>query len=302
MRDKRNYDCIIVGGGPAGLAASVYLARLNRHVIVVDEGNSRASLIPRSYNHPAFPGGVPGQVLLDRMHDQAARFGVEYLAARADLLERVGDSFQCKVAGRLLRSRAVIGATGLVDVLPPWPNAKELVRNGNLRLCPICDGYEINGEPVVVIGNNRRAMKEAAFLLSFTDEVTVATLGAEPEGQTPADIRPPIRLITARLARHEPVPEDRMALEFLGGVAMEAVAVYSALGCRPQSLLAQAIGVKLDEEGRIPTDQHQRTGVRFFYAIGDVVTGLNQLGVAMAQGEIAAVTAHNDLSEAFGNA
>ena len=302
MRDKRNYDCIIVGGGPAGLAASVYLARLNRHVIVVDEGNSRASLIPRSYNHPAFPDGVPGQVLLDLMHDQAARFGVEHLAARTDMLERIDDGFQCRAAGRLLRSRAIICATGLVDVLPPWPNAKELVRNGNLRLCPICDGYEINGAPVVVIGNNRRAMKEAAFLLSFTDDVTVATLGAKPEGQTPADIRPPIRLLTARLARHEPVPEDCMALEFLGGVAMERVAVYSALGCRPQSLLAQAIGVKLDEEGRIPTDQHQRTGVRFFYAIGDVVTGLNQLGVAMAQGEIAAVTAHNDLSEAFGNA
>ncbi|ASY59833.1 NAD(P)/FAD-dependent oxidoreductase [Sinorhizobium sp. CCBAU 05631] len=301
MRDKLDYDCIVVGGGPAGLAASVYLARLNRHVVVVDEGNSRASLIPRSYNHPAFPDGVPGQVLLDRMHDQAGKFGVERLAARADLLERVADGFQCRVAGRLLGSRAVICATGLLDVLPPWPNAKELVRNGNLRLCPICDGYEINGAPVVVIGNNRRALKEAAFLLSFTDDVTVATLGAEPEGLTPADIRPPIRLLTARLARHAPVPEDRMALEFMGAATMEAVAVYSALGCRPQSLLAQAIGVKLDEEGRIPTDRHQRTDVRFFYAIGDVVTGLNQMGVAMAQGEIAAVTAHNDLSEAFGN-
>ncbi|WP_234818742.1 FAD-dependent oxidoreductase [Sinorhizobium fredii] len=74
---------------------------------------------------------------------------------------------------------------------------------------------------------------------------------------------------------------------------MEAVAVYSALGCRSQSLLARALGVHLDEEGRIPTDQHQRTDIRRFYAIGDVVTGLNQMGLAMAQGEIAAVAAHN---------
>lgn len=301
MRHNLTYDCIVVGGGPAGLAASVYLARLNRHVVLVDEGSSRASLIPRSYNHPAFPDGVPGQVLLDRMHDQARRFGVEHVAARADLLEQTGDGFQCRAAGRDLDGRAVICATGLVDILPPWPDATELVRNGNLRVCPICDGYEINGAPVVVIGNSRRAMREAAFLLSFTGDVTVATLGAEPEGLGPAGIEAPVRLITARLASHRPVSEDRIALEFANGVTMEAVAVYSALGCRPQSFLARAIGAELDEEGRIPTDRHQRTNVRRFYAIGDVVTGLNQMGVAMAHGEIAAVTAHNDLAEAFGD-
>ncbi|ACP22984.1 NADPH dependent thioredoxin reductase (plasmid) [Sinorhizobium fredii NGR234] len=301
MRHNPIYDCIVVGGGPAGLAASVYLARLNRRVVVVDEGNSRASLIPRSYNHPAFPDGVPGQALLDRMHEQASRYGVEHVAGRADLLERLDDGFRCISAGQSIQSRAIICATGLVDVLPPWPDATELVRHGNLRVCPICDGYEINGAPVVVIGNSRRAMKEAAFLLSFTDDVTVVTLGAEPEGLSPAVIKPPIRLVTAQLARHRPVSEDRIALEFLDGTMLEAVAVYSALGCRPQSLLARAIGVRLDEEGRIPTDQHQRTNVRRFYAIGDVVTGLNQMGVAMAQGEIAAVAAHNDLTEAFGD-
>ncbi|ASY73272.1 NAD(P)/FAD-dependent oxidoreductase [Sinorhizobium fredii] len=299
MRHNLIYDCIVVGGGPAGLAASVYLARLNRRVVVVDKGNSRASLIPRSYNHPAFPDGVPGQVLLDRMHEQASRFGVEHIAGRADRLEQIDDAFRCIAAGQSLQSRAIICATGLVDVLPPWPHATELVRNGNLRVCPICDGYEIGGAPVVVIGNSRRAMKEAAFLLSFTDDVTVATLGAELEGLSPADLKQPIRLVTARLTRHRPVPEDRIALEFHDGTMMEAVAVYSALGCRPQSLLARALGVKLDEEGRIPTDQHQRTDIRRFYAIGDVVTGLNQMGVAMAQGEIAAVAAHNDLTETF---
>ncbi|AFL49782.1 thioredoxin reductase (NADPH) [Sinorhizobium fredii] len=294
------FDCIILGGGPAGLAASVYLARLNRRVVLVDEGKSRASLIPRSYNHPAFPDGVAGQALLDRMHDQASRYGVEHVVARGDRLEPIDDGFRCTAAGRTFQGRAIICATGLVDVLPPWPDATELVRKGNLRLCPICDGYEINGAPVVVIGHSRRAMKEAAFLLSFTDDVTVATLGAELEGVSSADIKSPVRLSTARLAHHRPAPEDRIALEFMDGVAMEAVAVYSALGCRPRSLLARSLGAKLDEEGRILTDQHQRTNIQRFYAIGDVVTGLNQMGVAMAQGEIAAVTAHNDLAEAFG--
>lgn len=276
------------------MTASVYLARLKRRVSIVDAGLSRASLIPRSYNHPAFPDGVPGRVLLDRMHDQASRFGVEQVVGRADRLERTEDGFLCVAAGRTLHSRAFIYATGLVDILPPWPDAVELVRNGNLRVCPICDGYEIRGAPAVVIGNNGRAIKEAAFLLSFTDSVTLATLGAELRGMTPADIEPRVRLTTTKLAHYRPVSGDRISLEFVDGGRIDA-AVYSALGCRPQSDLAQVVGVRLDEEGRIPADQHQRTNIDRFFAIGDVVTGLNQMGVAMAQGEIAAVSVHNDL-------
>ncbi|MBP2234199.1 thioredoxin reductase (NADPH) [Sinorhizobium kostiense] len=289
------YDCVVVGGGPAGLVAGIYLARLNRRVVIIDGGESRASLIPRSYNHPAFPDGIPGQVLLRRMYDQASKFAIEHVIGRADAVERRDHCFETAVAGRNLLSQSVICATGLLDILPPWPDATKLVRNGNLRLCPICDGYEINGAPVVVLGNTRRAVREAEFLLSFSDKVTIATMGAELDGVSEADLETSVRLVTDRLASHRPAAEDRLSLEFVGGSRMEDVAVYSARGCKPQSDIARAVGVELDEEGRIPTDQHQRTNVERFYAAGDVVTGLNQLGVAMAQAEIAAVAAHNDL-------
>jgi len=289
------YDCVVVGGGPAGLVAGIYLARLNRRVAIVYGGESRASLIPRSYNHPAFPDGIPGQVLLRRMRDQASKFAIEHVIGRADAVERRDHCFQTAVAGSNLLSHSVICATGLLDILPPWPDAKELVRNGNLRLCPICDGYEINGAPVVVLGNTRRAVREAEFLLSFSDRVTIATMGAELDGVSETDLEKSIRLVTDRLVSHRPAAENRLSLEFVGGSRMEDVAVYSARGCKPQSEIARAAGVELDEEGRIPTDLHQRTNLERFYAAGDVVTGLNQLGVAMAQAEIAAVSAHNDL-------
>jgi thioredoxin reductase (NADPH) len=289
------YDCLILGGGPAGLVAGIYLARLNRSVIIVDGGQSRASLIPRSYNHPAFPAGIPGQDLLGRLHDQCNKFGVEHIGGRADRIEQLDGIFQCAVARRTLSSRAVICATGLVDILPPWAEATELVRNGNLRICPICDGYELHGAPVVVIGHTQRALREARFLLSFTDAVTLATLGADLDGMSCADVEPPVRLVTPRLASYRVADENRLSLELSDGTRMEAVTVYSALGCKPRSQLARSLGVNLDNEGRIPTDHHQRTNIERFYAAGDVVTGLNQLGVAMAHGEIAAVTAHNDL-------
>lgn len=289
------YDCVILGGGPAGLVAGIYLARLNRKVSIIDGGRSRASLIPRSFNHPAFPEGIPGRDLLARMYAQIRNLGVEHIAGRADSLENAGAGFRCTVAERVLDSRAVICATGLVDILPAWHDAAELVRKGNLRICPICDGYEINGAAVVVIGHTRHALKEAEFLLSFSDDVTLATLGADLEDISAAEVREPLRLVTSPLLSHRPAADDRLSLELAGGRRMEAVAVYSALGYRPRSRLAASVGVRLDEEGRVPADSHQRTNVERFYAAGDVVTGLNQLGVAMAHGEIAAVAVHNDL-------
>ncbi|WP_085026827.1 NAD(P)/FAD-dependent oxidoreductase [Ensifer aridi] len=289
------YDCVILGGGPAGLVAGIYLARLNRRVIITDGGQSRASLIPRSFNHPAFPDGIPGRDLLTRMRAQIQKLGVEDIAGCADRVEQLGAGFQCIVAERTLDSRAMICATGLVDILPPWRDATELVRKGNLRVCPICDGYEINGAAVVVIGHTRRALKEAEFLLSFTDDVTLATLGVELQGFSAAEVREPLRLATSPLLSHNPMAGDRLSLKLTDGRRLESVAVYSALGCRPRSNIAAGVGVRLDDEGRIPTDPHQRTNVERLYAAGDVVTGLNQLGVAMAQGEIAAVAVHNDL-------
>lgn len=292
------YDCVILGGGPAGLVAGIYLARLNRRVIIADGGQSRASLIPRSFNHPAFPDGVPGRDLLTRMRAQIQKLGVEHIAGCADRVEQVGGGFQCTVAERTLDSRAMICATGLVDILPAWHDAAELVRKGNLRICPICDGYEINGAAVVVIGHTRHALKEAEFLLSFSDDVTLATLGADLEDISAAEVREPLRLATSPLLSHGPTADDRLSLELAEGRRLEPVAVYSALGYRPRSSLATSVGVRLDEEGRIPTDAHQRTNVERFYAAGDVVTGLNQLGVAMAHGEIAAVAVHNLLTGA----
>jgi thioredoxin reductase (NADPH) len=69
------YDCCILGGGPAGLTAAIFLARLRRRAVVLDDRRSRAALIPRSHNHPAFPDGIGGPALLERMRDQLADLG-----------------------------------------------------------------------------------------------------------------------------------------------------------------------------------------------------------------------------------
>ena len=294
------FDCVVVGGGPGGMTAAIYLARMNRKTLVVDGGASRASLIPRSYNHPGFPGGIRGEALLARMREQLALLRVPVVEAAASSLEKTEDSFfrVRRDDGSGLTAQSIILATGLKDNLPPFADAEDMIAGGYLRLCPICDGFEIAGGPVCVIGNSLRAVAEARFLQTFSDTVCIATLGESPEwdGDTEASLMEErIGVITAALSSVERAGESETSLTFSDGRRLEQVVLYSALGVRPRSRLAAGLGIVLEEDGRIGTGAHQETAVDGCFAVGDVVTGLNQLGVAMAQGEIAAVAIHNRL-------
>ncbi|MGW9229320.1 NAD(P)/FAD-dependent oxidoreductase [Pseudorhizobium sp. NPDC055634] len=294
------FNCVVVGGGPGGMTAAIYLARMNRRTLVIDGGASRASLIPRSYNHPGFPGGIRGEDLLGRMRAQLALLRVPVVGARVSSMEKTREGFfRIGVdADPGLMAQTIVLATGLKDNLPPFADARGMVAEGYLRICPICDGFEIAGRPVCVIGNGMRAVAEARFLKTFTDRIAIATLGERPEWHADGQASPAeegIEVITRPLASLEKAGDSETTLVFGDGTRLERVILYSALGVRPRSRLAADLGTALEEDGRIGTGSHQETAVEGCFAVGDVVTGLNQLGVAMAQGEIAAVAIHNRL-------
>lgn len=294
-----SFDCIIVGGGPGGLTAAIYLARFRRRIAVIDAGNSRASRIPRSHNHPGFPDGIGGIELLERMRAQlASHDGHVWQGAVTSATRHENGLFAVALDGRRLLASHLLLATGVVDLEPPLPNAFDAVRRGLVRQCPVCDGYEMLGRRLVVIGRGTEGVGEALFLRTYTDNITVVTLGEPLE--VGEETRRRIEQAGLRIIE-TPVVEitresDRIArLEFEGGSALAFDAIYSALGVQPRAELAASLGVDLHADRRIVTDAHQRTSVEGCYAAGDIVTGLNQLGVAMAQGEIAAVDIHNRL-------
>jgi thioredoxin reductase (NADPH) len=292
-------DCLIVGGGPGGLTAAIYLARFRRRFILVDAGESRASWIPRSHNHPGFPQGINGIELLERMRAQLRQHEGQVQVGTVTSLKRRPDGiFVATHDGGALVASHVILATGVVDLEPPLPNALEAVRRGLVRQCPICDAYEMTDRKLVVIGRDDRGLGEALFLRSYTADLTMVTLGQPLRlsgGNRRLMSRAGIRCVET------PVTEiategDRIArLDFADGSSLTFDAVYSALGIHPRADLAAVLGVELHPDMRIVTDDHQRTSIEGCYGVGDIVTGLNQLGVAMAQGEIAAVDVHNRL-------
>ncbi|MBU9697014.1 NAD(P)/FAD-dependent oxidoreductase [Rhodobacteraceae bacterium HSP-20] len=294
-------DVAIVGAGPAGLTAAIFLARFGRSVCVLEDGESRARLIPRSHNHPAFPDGIRGEALLARMREQLARYAPGTVSARVRGMARGEDGFVLDAGEERLEARFVLLATGVTDRLPPLADAAGHVRAGLIRQCPICDGYEVRGQRVAVIGDLPCTAGEALFLRPFAGSVTVVTLGG-PLQVAPEDI---VRLRRADIGIEERavarmVAQDGLVLRMADGTTTGFDCAYAALGVVPRLDCLGKLAPQRDGEGRILTDRRQETDVDGLFAAGDVVTGLNQIAVAMAQAEVAAVAIHNRLRTAEG--
>ncbi len=292
-------DCLVIGAGPAGLTASVYLARFRRQVTVVDSGASRASWIPVSHNLVGFPEGLSGDALLGRLRVQAGRYGAVVRPGEVSGLVALPEGgFEAIVAGDAVRVPRVLLATGGLDVEPELPGVRDAVRRGLVRYCPICDAFEVIGQKVALIAFGRCRVKEALLLRGYTADLTVLTLGRAME-----------ILDDERRTLHEAgIAIDEMPVEALSvegdriaawhmqdGTERRYDTIYSALGTRIRSGLALGLGAEADEDGALLVDRHQRTSVPGLYAAGDVVGGLSQVSVASGHAAIAATDINRSL-------
>jgi thioredoxin reductase (NADPH) len=170
-------DCLIVGGGPAGLTAAIYLARYRRSVALVDSNESRASLIPKTHNYPGFAAGISGPDLLNVLREQVNGYGVSVKRGTVSSIVPKNDgTFHAMTTFGAVFSRRIILATGLVDKDLPLPHLFEAIKEGVLRYCPICDGYEATNKRICVIGSKQEAAGKALFLRTYSREVTLLSL------------------------------------------------------------------------------------------------------------------------------
>lgn len=294
-------DCLIVGGGPAGLTAALYLARFRRNCLLVDAGSPRAAWIPESHNIPFFPGAIGGKAILARQREAALAFGATIESGTISSLERIEDGF---LAVKLsegkrteIRARRVLLATGSEDIEPKLPNLPDAIRRGLVRYCPICDGFEATGKNVAVLGVGKSGLGEALFMArTYTDRVTLLTLGTDPnfddhDREKIAEFA--IDVVSDPFIEIG-VDDDRIELmRTAGGKDMRFDLIYSALGMKVRSELALSLGAEADEDGALRVDDHNRTTVSGLYATGDVVRGLSQIVVGMGHAAIAATDIHN---------
>src|SRR3954468_20790899 len=173
--DEPCYDCLVIGGGPAGLTAAIYLTRYHLSIKVVDAGKSRASLIPRTHNHAGYPDGISGEELVRLMTEQAQRYGASIVAGRVTRLDRIDGGFRAEWGEGSVMARTGLLATGITNRKPPMDEDlhDEALARGLIRYCPICDGYEVTDKKVGVIGSGSHGVAEAVFLRGYTGDITL---------------------------------------------------------------------------------------------------------------------------------
>ncbi len=294
MKSQAIQEVIVIGAGPAGLTAAIYLGRFRRRCVVLEDGHSRAMWIPKSHNIPGFIAGVGGEDFLGALKEQALRYGAQIRHTHVTGLTMNDSVFALRSDEGTLYSRYVLLATGVGDHLPAIDGASAAVRRGLLRICPICDAFEAVDKRIAVIGDGALGEREAEFLKNYSSRVTLLHVGPQP--LNPAKGAPRergIERISTTLSALK-IRADRVVLCSSNG-ERSFDAVYLALGCSSHHELARSLGAICDEHGALKVNAHQETSVSRLYAAGDVVRGLNQVVVAAAESAIAATDIHNKL-------
>jgi len=298
------HDALIVGAGPAGLTAALYLARFRRRVVIIDSGHSRAGLIPLTHNYPGFPAGLSGAELLARLREQAARYGVQVRHGTVDALSRIPEGFIASLQSERVMAKAVILATGVADRCPDMADMAD-IRNatlgGSLRWCPICDGYDVADQNVAILSTAAQGPAHALFLRTYTPSLT---LFIQPGGGTvePEQRRllgqAGIRIIEEPILSLQVTGAKQVELRLSQGKTFFFDTLYPMLGSDARNELGTALSAQC-AGGELKVDAGQQTTVPGLYAAGDVVKALNQMSVGVGHAATAATAIHNRLPDNF---
>lgn len=297
MSDE-DWDAVIVGGGPAGLSAALWLARYRRRTLIVDDERPRNEAAWAVHGFPGLPDPTPAE-LRARLTDQALTAGAVMARCRVESVTGSRDAFVVD-AGKegQPRARRIVLAYGRRDRLPEVPRLREFYGTSVFH-CPDCDGPSVAGGEVAVIGHDRAAAGLALYLLTWVARVTLLTNGFEPELEASTH-----RTLAAEdvAIRTEPVATlegdaGRLArIRLEGSEPVVADALFFHWGTDPGSSLAHRTGCETDIGGDIRVDpKGMETSVPGIHAAGDIIGQPHLAIVAAAQGVQAALAIHRSL-------
>jgi len=283
-------DVLIIGGGPAGLSAALYLGRARKSVTVIDAGHPRHAVSEGVHNFLTRDGMPPAELRAQAWAQMEAYPSVRRITGRVVSLERDGEHWVAHAEdGQIHGARAVVLATGVIDEHPDIPGFDE--RWGHaIHHCPYCHGWEMRDLPLAVLAGGEAAGHLAPLLLGWTDDVVVLTHGQEVPAHTLAELdAASIPVLTSRVVALEGEGRalERVVLE--DGTTLERGGLFAASPQR-QVPLIEALGLEMDEQGYVVVDPFGATSVAGLWAAGDLTSRAQQVVESAAQGARAAVT------------
>jgi len=291
-------DALVVGGGPAGLSAALYLARYNRSVLVFDTGHGRSTHHQTNHNYLGFPDGIATVGLRELARRQLAPY--EQVRFVHHVINHIsGDGEQgftvTAQGGHSWHGRVVVLATGVLDHFPHFPGWEEYVGR-SMFWCITCDGYENRGRNILVVGHTDAAAGEAMQLHSLTDRIQLLTNSESneisPKFQNRLD-NANISVVHDHIRNVEGADGQLTTVITRDGVRLKLDSLFSIQGATPETTLAKQLGVRLAPSGWIDVDTEQKTSAPGVYAAGDV-TALHshQVTAAVHEGAQAASAAN----------
>jgi thioredoxin reductase len=297
VHPAEHHDAVVVGGGPAGLAAALWLGRYRRSVVVYDVGEPRNEPAWAVHGYPGVPDPTPSE-LRRRLFEQAQGAGADLRTGEVvDVAGEKGDFVLTTAAGDRVRARRIILAYGLLDYLPQIPGIEALYGTSVFH-CADCDGPSVADSRIGVIGWDGDGANLALYLRHWSSSITLLQNGQAPDLDDDA-----IRVLQENDVEILPRTVSRLAghggnltqAEFDDGSTARLDALFFHLGSEPRCALASQLGCALDDDGYITVDRGQETSRGGVYAAGDITGHPHLASIAAAEGVRAGLTIHRSL-------
>lgn len=295
------YDCIIVGGGIAGLQAAIQLGRYStHHVLVIDAGYGRSTLCQSYHNILGYPDGISGPELRKIGRKQAESYGVEFIDDRVVHANKSDSGFELEVRqGELYFSRTMLLATGVMDRFPPIPGLVETL-GISVYVCPDCDGYEVEQRTTVIMGAGNTGAQMALILRERTQDLTYVN---HESVRVDHSLHMKLREQGIQYVEGEILEVRHTSSQYIGAVILSDGQVIQAErgfiafgGNQVHSELAKQLGAEVHEHGHVACDPRSKeSNVPGLWVAGDLGIHAEQVTVAMGDGATAAIWIHKAL-------